>query len=109
MNVEAARAQMLGQQIRAWEVLDDRVLEILGRVPRELFVPERYRELAFADMEIPLGRGQHMMTPMMEGRLLQALELEPGDDVLEVGTGSGVPRGVPGPAVTARAEHRHLR
>jgi protein-L-isoaspartate(D-aspartate) O-methyltransferase len=89
MNIEAARAQMLGQQIRAWEVLDDRVLEVLGRTPREFFVPAPYRELAFADMEIPLGRGQRMMAPKIEGRLLQTLQLEPTDDVLEVGTGSG--------------------
>lgn len=89
MNFEIARAQMLGQQIRAAEVLDDRVLDVLRAVPREDFVPPDYRELAFADMEIPIGHGQRMMTPVVEGRLLQALELEPIDRVLEVGTGSG--------------------
>ncbi|MCH8204347.1 MAG: protein-L-isoaspartate O-methyltransferase, partial [Candidatus Hydrogenedentes bacterium] len=89
MNLEAARAQMLGQQIRAWEVLDDRVLGALGRIPRESFVPDAYRELAFADLEIPLAHDQQMMMLKVEGRLLQALRLEPSDDVLEIGTGSG--------------------
>src|SRR5215471_20222815 len=89
MNLEAARAQMLGQQIRAWEVLDDRVLEAIAETPRERFVPEDYRDLAFADTEIPLGHGQAMLAPKIEGRLLQALQVEPSDDVLEIGTGSG--------------------
>ena len=89
MNVEAARAQMLGQQLRAWEVLDQRVLDVVRQVCRERFVPEAYRELAFADTEIPLAHGQRMMTPSVEGRLLQALDLGPADTVLEVGTGSG--------------------
>ena len=89
MNIEAARAQMLGQQIRAWEVLDSRVLRTLGNTPREAFVPERYRDLAFADTEIPLGHGQSMMTPQVEGRLLQALQVTSIDEVLEIGTGSG--------------------
>jgi protein-L-isoaspartate(D-aspartate) O-methyltransferase len=89
MNFEVARTQMLGQQIRAWEVLDDRVLRVLEHTPRERFVPDEFRDLAFADMEIPLGHGQIMMAPKIEGRLLQALQLEPIDEVLEVGTGSG--------------------
>jgi len=89
MNVEAARAQMLGQQIRAWEVLDDRVLSALEQTPRERFVPEDYRDLAFADTEIPLAHGQAMLAPKIEGRLLQALRIEPIDDVLEIGTGTG--------------------
>src|SRR5262245_21653237 len=89
MNFEAARAQMLGQQLRAWEVLDDRVLRALEETPRERFVPEDYRELAFADTEIPIGHGQSMLAPKIEGRLLQALQLEPIDEVLEVGTGTG--------------------
>ncbi len=80
---------MLGQQIRAWEVLDDRVLGTLGQIRRESFVPDGYRELAFADLDIPLAHGQQMMTPKVEGRLLQALCLEPSDDVLEIGTGTG--------------------
>lgn len=89
MNLEEARTQMLGQQIRAWEVLDERVLDVLGAVPRESFVPEAQRALAFADLEIPLAHNQQMMTPKVEGRLLQALTLDPADSVLEVGTGSG--------------------
>ncbi len=80
---------MLGQQIRAWEVLDDRVLGALGQIRRESFVPDGYRELAFADLDIPLAHGQQMMTPKIEGRLLQALCLESSDDVLEIGTGTG--------------------
>lgn len=80
---------MLGQQIRAWEVLDDRVLDVLERTPRELFVPSEYRDLAFADTEIPLAHGQQMLAPKIEGRLLQALALTPIDRVLEIGTGSG--------------------
>jgi protein-L-isoaspartate(D-aspartate) O-methyltransferase len=89
MNLEAARAQMLGQQIRAWEVLDDRVLAAIGRTPRERFVPDGYRDLAFADTEIPLAHGQAMLAPKIEGRLLQALQVEPSDEVLEIGTGTG--------------------
>lgn len=89
MNLEQARSQMLGQQIRAWEVLDDRVLGALGDIPRESFVPDAYRDLAFADMEIPLAHSQQMLAPKVEGRLLQALCLESSDDVLEIGTGTG--------------------
>lgn len=80
---------MLGQQIRAWEVLDGRVLGVLGDTPRETFVPETQRDLAFADLEIPLAHGEAMMTPKVEGRLLQALSLDSADHVLEIGTGSG--------------------
>jgi protein-L-isoaspartate(D-aspartate) O-methyltransferase len=80
---------MLGQQIRAWEVLDDRVLRALEQTPRERFVPEEYRDLAFADTEIPIGHGQTMLAPKIEGRLLQALQIEPIDEVLEIGTGTG--------------------
>ena len=89
MNIEDARTQMLRQQIRAWEVLDNRVLGVLGRTQRELFVPEAYRDLAFADMDIPLPHSQQMMSPKLEGRLLQSLDLKPEDSVLEIGTGSG--------------------
>ena len=80
---------MLGQQLRAWDVLDDRVLRAFAETPREEFVPREYRDLAFADVEIPLGRGQNMLAPKVEGRILQALQVEPIDDVLVVGTGSG--------------------
>jgi protein-L-isoaspartate(D-aspartate) O-methyltransferase len=89
MNVEDARTQMVNQQVRAWDVLDPAVLSVLAQVPREQFVPPRFRNLAFADTEIPLGAGQVMMTPQVEGRLLQALAIRGTDRVLEVGTGSG--------------------
>lgn len=89
MNLETARTQMLAQQVRAWDVLDQRVLDALNLVPRERFVPEEFRELAFADIEIPLGHGQQMLAPKVEGRLLQALRIAPIDEALVVGTGSG--------------------
>lgn len=89
MNTEVARTQMLGQQVRAWEVLDERVLEALASVPRERFVPYGWRELAFADIAIPLPHGEEMMAPKLEGRLLQALRLAPEHHVLEIGTGTG--------------------
>jgi protein-L-isoaspartate(D-aspartate) O-methyltransferase len=89
MNFEVARTQMLGQQLRAWEVLDDRVLRAFAETPREDFVPSQYRDLAFADVEIPLPHGQAMLPPKVEGRILQALQIEPIDDMLVVGTGSG--------------------
>ncbi|MGI9259447.1 MAG: protein-L-isoaspartate O-methyltransferase family protein [Gammaproteobacteria bacterium] len=89
MNLEEARSQMLGQQVRAWEVLDDRVLSVLGATHREAFVPEVHRDIAFADLEIPLAHDEAMMTPKLEGRLLQALSLDKADHVLEIGTGSG--------------------
>lgn len=89
MNFEVARTQMLSQQLRAWEVLDERVLRVFAETPREDFVPREYHDLAFADVEIPLGHGQAMLAPKVEGRILQALQVEPIDDVLVVGTGSG--------------------
>lgn len=93
MNIEQARFNMIEQQIRPWEVLDQRILDLLAEVPREDFVPAGYRDLAFADMMIPLEGdkldGECMMQPKVEARLLQALAPEPGDTVLEVGTGSG--------------------
>ena len=89
LDLVAARRQMIEQQVRAWEVLDLGVLSIMERVPREEFAPAPYRELAFADMCIPLGHGQGMLAPGLEGRILQALEVRPDDRALEVGTGSG--------------------
>lgn len=88
-NLELARHNMIEQQIRPWDVLDQRVLDILAAMPREAFVPERYQALAFSDVAIPLGHGESMMKPNVEGRLLQALAVQPTDHVLEVGTGSG--------------------
>jgi protein-L-isoaspartate(D-aspartate) O-methyltransferase len=89
LDVDTARRQMIDQQVRAWEVLDLKVLEAMERVRREEFTPPAYRELAFADMNVPLGHGQSMLAPKLEGRILQALELSPDDAVLEIGTGSG--------------------
>jgi protein-L-isoaspartate(D-aspartate) O-methyltransferase len=88
-NLEQARFNMIEQQIRPWEVLDPKVLDVLAQTPREEFVPEAYRPMAFVDMEIPLGEGEFMMAPKVEGRMLQALDVQPSDVVLEVGTGSG--------------------
>ena len=89
MNLEQARFNMVEQQIRTWEVLDQTVLDLLYAVPREDFVPAAYRNLAFADMEIPIGEGESMMAPRIEARIVQALSLRKTDRVLEVGTGSG--------------------
>jgi protein-L-isoaspartate(D-aspartate) O-methyltransferase len=89
MDTLAARRQMVDQQIRTWEVLDPRVLDALSAVPREAFVPPEYRELAFADTPIPVGFGQSMLAPKLQGRILQALGVSTGDSVLEVGSGTG--------------------
>jgi protein-L-isoaspartate(D-aspartate) O-methyltransferase len=89
MNFEQARFNMVEQQVRPWEVLDERVLELLEKIHREDFVPVRYRKMAFTDLAIPLGHDQNMMKPVVEGRLLQALELKADETVLEIGTGSG--------------------
>jgi protein-L-isoaspartate(D-aspartate) O-methyltransferase len=89
MNFEQARQNMVENQVRPWEVLDARVLEILGQVRREDFVAPTHRQIAFADLCLPLGHGEVMMKPVVEGRVLQALDLVPSDRVLEIGTGSG--------------------
>ena len=87
--LERARFNMIEQQIRPWEVLDPVVLQLLSQVRREQFVPQAEKALAFVDMEIPLPGGQHMLAPKVEARLLQELQVQPGDRVLEIGTGSG--------------------
>jgi len=89
MDTLAARQQMVDQQIRTWEVLDPRVLDVLAAVPREAFVPQAYRELAFADAPIPIGFGQSMLAPKLQGRILQALGVGATDSILEVGSGTG--------------------
>lgn len=89
MNIEQARFNMIEQQIRTWEVLDQGVLDLLTQVPREEFVPPAFRKLAFADMNVPLAHGQVMMQPKLEARLVQSLDIQPQDTVLEIGTGSG--------------------
>ncbi|MDD2743604.1 MAG: protein-L-isoaspartate O-methyltransferase [Rhodocyclaceae bacterium] len=101
MNIEQARFNMVEQQIRPWEVLDQTVLDLLFVVKREDFVPAAYRNLAFADMEIPIGSGQVMLAPRVEAKLLQELGIQKTDKVLEIGTGSGYMAAL----LAARAEH----
>ncbi len=89
MNLEQARINMVEQQIRTWEVLDQEVLDLLYVIPREEFVPPQHHALAFSDLELPLGEGERMWQPKLEARVLQELALKRTDRVLEVGTGSG--------------------
>ena len=89
MNIDYARLQMVNQQVRGWNGYDEDVLGMLKELPREHFVPDGFESLAFADIAIPLGYGEHMMTPTLEGRLLQALGFSGNENVLEIGTGSG--------------------
>lgn len=89
MDIEQARFNMIEQQIRPWDVLDMHVLNVIQSVPREDFVSESQKNLAFADMEIPIGHGQVMMSPKVEARMLQALAISLDDKILEIGTGSG--------------------
>jgi len=89
MNLAQARHNMIEQQIRPWEVLDQRVLDAMARLPRDAFVGADYQRLAYADIMVPIGDGQVMMQPRVEARLLQALRLGDQDRVLEIGTGSG--------------------
>ena len=88
-DTEQARHAMIEQQIRPWDVIDARVLQTFASVPRERFVPEQHRALAFADTALPIGHGQFMFKPVLEGRMLQAAGIQAEDDVLEIGTGSG--------------------
>jgi protein-L-isoaspartate(D-aspartate) O-methyltransferase len=89
LNLELARRNMVEQQVRPWDVIDQRVLDLIGRAPREDYVPAAYRNLAFADLNLPIGHGQVMMAPKYEARILQELEIDPKDRILEIGTGSG--------------------
>ncbi|ALN56166.1 MULTISPECIES: protein-L-isoaspartate O-methyltransferase family protein [Lysobacter] len=84
-----ARELMVEQQVRPWDVLDPRVLDVLAELPREAFVADAHKNLAYADLALPLAHGEFMMKPVMEGRTLQSLAVDPTDDVLEIGTGSG--------------------
>jgi len=89
MQTAQVREQMVDQQVRAWDVLDERVLEVMRQVPRELFVPAGQRYRAYADAEVPLSHGQHMLRPSVAGRLLQGLLPQPHEQVLEIGAGTG--------------------
>ena len=89
MDIEQARYNMVEQQIRPWDVLNQSVLDLLFKLRREDFVPTPHRALAFVDMEIPLGHGESMWTPKLEARVVQELTLSPRDRVLEIGTGTG--------------------
>lgn len=100
MNPEQARFNMVEQQIRTWEVLDQGVLDLLYAVRREEFVPAAWRDMAFSDLEIPIGENQSMWQPKLEARVLQELAVRKSDKVLEIGTGSGY--------LTALLAHRSL-
>ena len=89
MNFDQARLNMVENQVRPWEVLDGRVLDVIAKIHREDFVAAAHRQLAFADLCLPLGHDEVMMKPVVEGRVLQALDLKTTDRVLEIGTGSG--------------------
>ncbi len=89
LNVEQARFNMIEQQVRPWDVLDPKVLDLMQAMPREAFVPANYKGLAYADIEVPLGNGEVMLAPKIVGRMLQAVDIDNHDIALEVGTGSG--------------------
>ncbi len=103
MDIELARFNMIEQQIRPWNVLDPTVLSLLAVVKREDFVPAAYKDLAFADVEIPLGQGQTMLAPKMDARILQELSIRNTDNVLEIGAGSGYMAAL----IAAKAEFVH--
>jgi len=89
MNIDQARFNMIEQQVRPWDVLDHNVLKVMTEIPRESFVPSQYADLAFSDVEIPLGHGQVILQPRLEGRIMQSLDIKSDDRILEIGTGCG--------------------
>ena len=89
MNLDQARFFMVEQQIRPWDVLDPKILDLLQDTPRHLFVEKENEDLAYSDIELPIGSEQAMMFPRVEGRLLQAVDIDSSERVLEIGTGSG--------------------
>jgi len=88
-SIASARFNMIQQQIRPWNVADERVLSVMADIPREHFVPDAYRNLAYADMEIPIGEGQTMLAPKLVAHMLQALDVQVDDKIFEIGTGTG--------------------
>jgi len=88
-HLDQCRNNMVEQQVRPWDVLDDKVLNTIESIPRDQYVPAQYLNLAYADTAIPLNNSQNMMHPIIEGRLLQLLDIQPEDNILEIGTGSG--------------------
>ena len=89
MDYEQARLNMIEQQIRTWEVLDQNILDLIAVIHREEFIPEQHKKMAFVDTQIPLGKGQFTLAPKVEARIIQSLDLKPDDTVLEIGTGCG--------------------
>lgn len=89
MDLQQARTNMTEQQVRPWDVLDQRVLDVLSEIPRDAFLESAYRGIAYSDYPLPIGHDQHMLKPTVDGRLIQSLQLEVTDTVLEIGTGSG--------------------
>lgn len=89
MDLLQARNNMIEQQVRPWDVLDQRVLDVLAEIPRDAFLDAAYQGIAYSDFQLPIGHAQHMLKPTVDGRLIQALLLEVTDTVLEIGTGSG--------------------
>ncbi len=89
MNYDSARENMIEQQIRPWDVLDQRALDTMASIPREFFLPDELKGLAFADTRLPVGFGRKMLNPNIEGRILQELNVQESDQILEIGTGNG--------------------
>jgi len=89
MELAQARFNMIEQQIRPWDVLDQNILDLLEKIPRDAFIDDKYRSLAYADIAIPLAHDQEMMHPIIEARMVQALQIDATDKILEIGTGSG--------------------
>lgn len=89
LNFNQARFNMVQQQIRPWNIVDQRVITTLEKIPREKYVPDAYQNFAMAEMNVPLPKNQQMMSPGMEAKMLQALQIKPTDSILEIGTGSG--------------------
>lgn len=88
-NLQKARTNMIIQQIRPWDVTEDRILDLMQNLPREQFVPKGYEAVAYSDTAIPLNHQHFMLQPKIVARALQALNIQPNESVLEIGTGTG--------------------